>query len=309
MRVYKYHVIHFTIYDFIFSFNLGTLIKPDTIFPFNGAYVKGWYRYFGDNGATICMISIIVTGGHAITTQCICLVYRFAVLLDTRKLLALMSDWKAYVIGYVISTTIYTLISVFIFAKIVFPVDEVHRQILEVAKIFPNATLPDFNQVILYLPPTTEHSLGAAIFIFCGFMTAEFVSVGSVYMLLRKLESKKASFSKATYRLHRQLTIALGLQLSTPFFFIMAPVSYWVVVNYPYGYMDYSTSRLFLLYIEMYGTCNSAITLYFVKPYRNLVTSKIRMAFHYATCRRYGKEEEILVVMPPESTLVSSGLT
>lgn len=56
-------------------------------------------------------------------------------------------------------------------------------------------------------------SVVLALFIVVGFVIIEVIALMCVGMILKILEAKKSNFSRATYRLHRQLTISLGLQV------------------------------------------------------------------------------------------------
>ncbi|CAD5220361.1 unnamed protein product [Bursaphelenchus xylophilus] len=159
---------------------------------------------------------------------------------------------------------------------------------------------------VLYVPPTTKEAVYAGIFVFVGFFIFEVVSIVIIFVVLRQLEEKKSSFSKETYRLHKQLTVALGVQLLTPFLHIVAPFTLFLIFNYPYGTMSYATGTLFIMYIELYGTSNSVITLYMVKPYRAYLKSKGSAFIKRITFGKFGNEPEHVMVMATESTINTS---
>ncbi|CAD5208525.1 unnamed protein product [Bursaphelenchus xylophilus] len=172
---------------------------------------------------------------------------------------------------------------------------------------FPGVPLPQFEgRLFIYVDYTSQYSKYAGFGIFFGFFAAEIISIGCVYLILRQLEAKKASFSKATYKLHRQLTIALGVQLSTPFLFIIAPVTYGIIATYIKHETNTVVGRLFMVYIDLYGASNSIITLYFVKPYRLFIISKFKEVVKLISCGKYGNVPETIAVLAPESTVISS---
>uniref|UniRef100_A0A1I7RZG2 G protein-coupled receptor n=1 Tax=Bursaphelenchus xylophilus TaxID=6326 RepID=A0A1I7RZG2_BURXY len=222
---------------------------------------------------------------------------------DSEIWMKVITSWRTWAITYVIIIVAYTLASLLIFTQVAMTAEQVRAEITQLAPLL-QAPLPDFSRVIFYFPPTTEYSLYAAIFIVGGFVLAEVLSLLSVYALLRKLQEKKASFSEMTYKLHRQLTIALGLQLATPLIFIICPVVFWVFYNIPYGRMEYVTARSFLLHIQLYGTVNSIITLYFIKPYRRWIISKFKVLISFVTFGKYGHKCDI-VAIHQESTFAS----
>ncbi|CAD5220351.1 unnamed protein product [Bursaphelenchus xylophilus] len=234
MSGYRRFVVNFTCWDFLFSLSLGYLVKPELIFPYDGFYINGLFKYFGDSGAKL---------------------------------------------------------------------SEVRNEIIALSQQFEDPQLPDFSRLILYISPNTDKIVYAGVFVFVGFFIFEVVSISVVIVVLRQLEEKKASFSPETYRLHKQLTVALGVQLLTPFLHIVAPFTLFLLFNYPYGTMSYATGTLFIMYIELYGTSNSVITLYMVKPYRVYLKSKFMAFIRLITIGKYGNEPEPIMVMAPESTL------
>uniref|UniRef100_A0A1I7SIH1 G protein-coupled receptor n=1 Tax=Bursaphelenchus xylophilus TaxID=6326 RepID=A0A1I7SIH1_BURXY len=96
------------------------------------------------------------------------------------------------------------------------------------------------------------------------------------------------------------------LQLLTPFLHIVAPFTLFLIFNYPYGTMSYATGTLFIMYIELYGTSNSVITLYMVKPYRAYLKSKGSAFIKRITFGKFGNEPEHVMVMATESTINTS---
>ncbi|CAD5220349.1 unnamed protein product [Bursaphelenchus xylophilus] len=261
MTGYKRFVVNFTAWDFLISLTLGALVRPEVIFPYNGAYVTGLLKHFGDVGAKASVVFLMNTTAHALSAQFHCLFFRFAILQDNERLLDFVLSWKTWIRGWFISFSITTTAGIFIFAPMQGTQKQVQAEILSLAPNFPNDPLPDFTRVIMYTPPTTGNAIYAGLFIFIGFVTFEVASLIVVYITLRQLEERKKSFSIDTYRLHRQLTIALGMQLLTPFLHLVAPVSIYVIYNYPYGKMSVETATLFNVYMDLYGASNSLITL------------------------------------------------
>ncbi|CAD5214506.1 unnamed protein product [Bursaphelenchus okinawaensis] len=212
MKDYRRFIVNFTLFDLLFTFTLGTLVKPDTIFPFQGCYINGWLRYFGHYGANVAIVLIIISGSLAIAMQAICLVYRFSVLQGNHKAMEFILSWKTWTVTYVCLVCSYTLAAVLVFSKMNLTEEEIKQEITRLAPEL-DAPLPDFTKVIMYLPPTNSVTLQGGIFIMVNFLIMEMVSLVCVIFLLKKLEKMKQAFSTVTYRLHRELTVALGMQV------------------------------------------------------------------------------------------------
>ncbi|CAD5220337.1 unnamed protein product [Bursaphelenchus xylophilus] len=303
MRTYKRFLINFTVMDFLFAFSLGILVKPYPIYPFQGAIIEGPLRYFENHGAVISTAFIINSAGYAMSTQCACIIYRFAILQADQRILEFVISWNTWIACYV-ATFFITAGTVFLANKMQVPQNEVYSKLLEVQPTYPGSVIPDISGKVVFLLNTgNEFTAIAAGLVFFGFFAAEVISIGCVYMILRILDSKKASFSKVTYRLHRQLTIALGIQLSTPFFFIILPVSIGIILvasNFRGG--SHVVMELAILFIDLYGAVNSLITLYFVKPYRNFLVLKMKQFLFTITCGKVSSEPEPIVVAAMENT-------
>ncbi|CAD5208522.1 unnamed protein product [Bursaphelenchus xylophilus] len=300
----------FQIFDMLFAFTLGVLVKPDPLFPFTGAYINGFFKYLGEPGAILSDIAIANTAAYAMSTQCYCIMYRFAVLQANPKYLHALLSWTTWIVAYLISFAI-TGGSYFIFNKMQPPQKDIPAKIVQASANFPGIPLPEFEgRLLLYLDYNSLYTKYAIVLVFIGFLAAEAISIGCVFLILQQLEAKKASFSKATYKLHRQLTVALGIQLSMPILFIITPVTYGIVMTFIQGYIYIPTNalagRLAIMYIDLYGASNSVVTLYFVKPYRMFIIQKFKSLTSFVTCRRYGNSTEVKSVMAAENTLVSS---
>ncbi|CAD5230266.1 unnamed protein product [Bursaphelenchus xylophilus] len=183
---------------------------------------------------------------------------------------------------------------------------EVRDLLIRDLQTTPNAEFPNFNgTVIFYTDYKSDYAIFAAIFIFVGFFVAEFTSIGFVFVLLKMLESRKESFSVMTYKLHRQLTVALGVQLLTPFLFIILPVTYGIIRTY-WQDITAEQGRLIIDFIELYGASNSLVTLYFIKPYRTFLITKFKPILRLLTCGNYGNgSQEVVKIQPAETTLAS----
>ncbi|CAD5220365.1 unnamed protein product [Bursaphelenchus xylophilus] len=306
MKGYTRYIINYTVWDFLFSLNLGVLVKPQFTPPFNCSYINGWFRFLGPDWAPIIsMIGIVNTGGNCLSTQCLCLFYRFVVLWNEPFWNSLVVSPRAWVVGYIITSCI-CFSTYFIFSPMITLGPEMLDLIEATARKYPNATKPVLSKnPIMFTDPNNVHALYTVLFVVIGFLIAESVSFVTVFFLLRILESKKASFSKATYKLHRQLLIALAVQLLTPFLFIMLPVTYGIYLIYPVIRVDSFTAGLIINYIELYGTSNSIVTLYFIKPYRTYLKEKFLQIVRVVSFGRLAKEEAVILVTAPESTINS----
>uniref|UniRef100_A0A1I7SNA1 G_PROTEIN_RECEP_F1_2 domain-containing protein n=2 Tax=Bursaphelenchus xylophilus TaxID=6326 RepID=A0A1I7SNA1_BURXY len=99
MKSYKRFIINFTLFDMLFAFTMGVLVKPDPLFPFTGAVINGLFKYLGEQGAVISDVAIVNTAGYAVSTQCACIIYRFAVLQPNPKFLDFVLSWIEVAIG------------------------------------------------------------------------------------------------------------------------------------------------------------------------------------------------------------------
>lgn len=89
--------------------------------------------------------------------------------------------------------------------------------------------------------------------ILCGILVC-------LIMVTMKRNSKK--FSANTYKLNRQLTVVLALQIASPIFFIIFPVTATIVSGVVFGhYLGRSVVQLGFLLIDMYALSNTLFTL------------------------------------------------
>ncbi|CAD5220894.1 unnamed protein product [Bursaphelenchus okinawaensis] len=47
MKTYTAYIVNFTICDLCLSLTMGVLVRPEPIFPLDGAKVTGFLQYFG----------------------------------------------------------------------------------------------------------------------------------------------------------------------------------------------------------------------------------------------------------------------
>ncbi|CAD5231185.1 unnamed protein product [Bursaphelenchus okinawaensis] len=95
----------------------------------------------------------------------------------------------------------------------------------DIQTYFPQATVPNLtNRIVVYINVDSTYAHTLAKLTILTFVYYETVSVICVFITLTRLDSKKSTFSKMTYKLHRQLTVALGVQLITPIVFVMVPI-------------------------------------------------------------------------------------
>lgn len=91
---------------------------------------------------------------------------------------------------------------------------------------FPFLTIPDLSDETVVYYDTSGGGplfLVAGLIVVVGFGAAEIVCTGTVYLILKHLEERKDSFSSLTYKLHKELTMALACQVNScllciPFF-------------------------------------------------------------------------------------------
>ncbi|CAD5220339.1 unnamed protein product [Bursaphelenchus xylophilus] len=304
MGTYRRFIINFTIHDILFSFTLGVLSNPDPLFPYSGFVINGLFRHLGSYGAFAAAGGLVATAGYALSTQCACIIYRFAVLQEDPRIVDFVVSTTTWIVCYI------SAFGVCIFAASLLKQFLIPQELIlgKMALVQPyiNQKLPNISgKVVVYFDYDNTFAAITGGAVFFGFFAAEFISFGCVFMILHELEAKKESFSSITYKLHRQLTIALGAQLLTPFIFIIFPVTLGILATYNYWSVNESYSQFFVISIDFYGAANSLITLYFVKPYRVYLSNKLKLALRYLSCGRFGKGPEVIVVMAPETTLAS----
>lgn len=76
--------------------------------------------------------------------------------------------------------------------------------------IFYDVTADD---VIIWLDGKANKTSMLFGLIFIGFLVSEIIAVSSVFFILKILRKNAASFSAQTYKLHRQLTVLLIIQV------------------------------------------------------------------------------------------------
>ncbi|CAD5220343.1 unnamed protein product [Bursaphelenchus xylophilus] len=261
--------------------------------------MRGYTRFI----ANFTIVFLTVAGGHAILAQCNCLAYRFAVLYS-KEFLAFVLSWRSWAKTFAISVVITVIAEIYI-VKLQVPQSLIPDRIKKTAVSFPLAEIPvTKDQVFMYCDVSGDLSMVTLSFVLFGFFTAEFVSIGFVTFILKELQSKKDKFSKRTYQLHRQLTIALGAQLLTPILFILLPFLAILFILYINAYSSKLPGRIIIICFELYGFANSAITIYFIKPYRSIVIYKIRGFLRLKRHDIIEKRLSVTPVHPIESLLM-----
>lgn len=101
------------------------------------------------------------------------------------------------------------------------------------------------------------------------FLFSEVIAIYIIWSILSKLRKNAKFYSKNTFRLHFQLTILLGIQISIPVLFLMFPtVLRWFLIASGIGFESGSSQIGFML-TSMYSLTNSVLTLAFVGPFRS----------------------------------------
>ncbi|CAD5214099.1 unnamed protein product [Bursaphelenchus okinawaensis] len=198
-------------YDLAFSFILGILVNPDPLFPLPSAVIQGWFRYLGNFGAVLSLILTVNALSYCLSTQVSCLMYRFAAIQNTDFWLNFVSSKSSWINSYIVSLSI-SVLTYFIFAPLQPPQDVVHSNLLQNSALL-SSPLPDLqNNLFLYLDFSTKNAVLSGGFLILGFILTELFSGSCVILVLVMLERKKDKFSRTTFKLHRQLTVALAVQ-------------------------------------------------------------------------------------------------
>ncbi|CAD5220345.1 unnamed protein product [Bursaphelenchus xylophilus] len=295
MKSYIPFVLNFTIPDLLLALELGIFVHPDPIFPFPGAYVRGLFRHFGSFGGKFSMALMFNTVAFAISAQCYCIMYRYAMLMDDLRIFHGMLRPTTWIFVYIGKFT-FAGVNTYVLYKMTLEGDAATDDMISLyprlASSYEGLNIPDIsNSVLIYMQESVDvFTLSALAVVFIGFFTAEFVSVGCIYHILKKLEEKRRNFTERTYRLHRQLTTVLAFQLATPVLFIMCPITISLVCQILNSGFNASLGQYAILSLDLYGAANSFITIYFVKPYRVYVLRKVSKLITFISCGLYTKD-------------------
>ncbi|CAD5214502.1 unnamed protein product [Bursaphelenchus okinawaensis] len=102
MKEYVPFVLNSTIPDLLLALELGIFAHPDPLFPYPAAYVNGLLKYLGPVGGEVSMTLMFNTVAFALSAQCYCIIYRYAMLMDDSwffKKIVKKSSWCIVLAG------------------------------------------------------------------------------------------------------------------------------------------------------------------------------------------------------------------
>uniref|UniRef100_A0A914PIP2 G protein-coupled receptor n=1 Tax=Panagrolaimus davidi TaxID=227884 RepID=A0A914PIP2_9BILA len=137
-----------------------------------------------------------------------------------------------------------------------------------------------------------------------GFVVSEIVCLLSVRWIFKILRKNVSSFSAQTYKLHRQMTLLLYLQILNPIIFIWFPIGSCIFAVFLKLDFRKNTGIWGLIFMSFYSISNTLLTIGFVSPYRNF-TAK----YTYGLIMKLPflkKYSNVVVIVPIESTTGNS---
>lgn len=100
------------------------------------------------------------------------------------------------------------------------------------------------------------------------FLFSETFSIYIIYSILSTLRQNTGTFSRNTYRLHRQLTMLLAAQLTIPVVLIVIPISLRWGLFLTTGNEFSLFNNVRMTMVSLFGSANCLFTIVFISPYR-----------------------------------------
>ncbi|CAD5232355.1 unnamed protein product [Bursaphelenchus xylophilus] len=276
MGLYRYFLVIVTLNDMILTVIIGFLLcpVPGDPFPGTGLKMEGIFSHVGEKGVYIMIILLSVFAGNVVSCQNYGLVYRFVVILP--------NETFSRVASHPICTVIYIIFCEIIVFGIGFGLSnslatqEQAKALLIQRGLWANDPITPGSYRILFKSERSEFkSLILGIFAIALF--AEFFYLLCVRYILYLIRQQGAIFSKSTYRMHRQLTILLGVQLLVPLICVLFPVCVTfasALIGKPFTSF---TAKVGILVIASQSTFSSIMTICFIGPYRRFVLRQLRI--------------------------------
>lgn len=158
------------------------------------------------------MFLLFNTASYALFVQIFSLIYRFAVL-DNQSKFYNYVDSNFIWIPFYFMVTLFCLYSDKCINFLQLKQKDIYT-LMTFQQLINNHEIPKFDgeYLIFYDVGVYECQL-FALFITVAFVFGQITQLIFAYLILKTLQSRKASFSQATYKLQRQLTIALTIQV------------------------------------------------------------------------------------------------
>ncbi|KAI1693079.1 serpentine type 7TM GPCR chemoreceptor srh domain-containing protein [Ditylenchus destructor] len=282
MRPYRYFLCIMTIWDIIFTFLIGVGLAPHHVYPMSGATVHGFSQDFGLDFAHVMVCAVVFSAVQIMAAEFYCLLYRLTVVFQNRKVHKIFM----HPISKVFAQILFVCIGLF------FSVPTFHLYLDKEGVVISQTSWINFaaqslhytielhdNSIILLINLDTTFFTAAKV-ICCCLCAFSVICLLIIFAILRALRKNAHTFSKKTYKIHLQLTILLIVQLICPVVFVILPTG----VSLIFALSGYFTPQgfgvvlghVFMIAISFYGTANSILTMFFVKPYRRHTKSLLQ---------------------------------
>lgn len=121
---------------------------------------------------------------------------------------------------------------------------------------------------ILFIDVSRPKKMGFLLFIVFAFFVSETISITLFVRIIGILKTNMGSFSHNAYKVHRQFTILIGVQLLIPIVFVILPVTTCIVFIYMGRLISSLSIKIGFLMLSSYGFFNGLFTIVFVSNYR-----------------------------------------
>ncbi|KAI6233979.1 hypothetical protein M3Y99_00851200 [Aphelenchoides fujianensis] len=282
MKDMRFYLTNFVVFDAIFTFILGVLFQPMPVTPIFASSVRGFALLGGVDFSRYAAASAVYGGSTVICAQDLALMYRFAVICPDRRVHAFFSSIPFKIAWAVFSQSLSIALAV-----------AFYRCFISEAKLSaylatqPNITIPLIpNEVIICVDVHEWFSKAFLLTIVGLFGFSQCLCFTFIYLILRTLRAHSQNYSPMTRKLHYQFLTLLTVQLLTPVFLIVLPVS--VAIGQAIATQIPSTLAVQLGYctITLYGATNAAFCIWFVGPYRVYFKETFILPWLVPLCRR-----------------------
>ncbi|KAI6170843.1 Na+ channel domain containing protein [Aphelenchoides bicaudatus] len=211
MKEYRYFLNTFTIWDMIFTIAASTSLAPNSVQGIFGAEVAGWGRSFRPELQLFCLGFGFYSAALVIMSQDYCLIYRFTVVWLDKRVHEFFMSTPSKIGWFVFQQSIAIFLGTFSYFACVQPNEFAARVALEPPEIQQRLT----KFVIWFDVGNSMSAIWFSITLVICFMISETLCGFLIFMIMKHLRRNSDKFSKTTYKLHRQLTLLLAVQVAS----------------------------------------------------------------------------------------------
>ncbi|KAI1693534.1 serpentine type 7TM GPCR chemoreceptor srd domain-containing protein [Ditylenchus destructor] len=318
MHTYKCFLALNTFWDVLITLHTGFLFEPQEqccnvqrIEELGGQAVMGTLRgllvsSFGRFGAhtTFAMLVFLITA--FCLTQLYSLLYRYSVLLQNKRVQELIVS-KAGVAAFL--TTLIVLGSFFgytAFFCVEMPSDITELVLNDNADSLSNESLAwshwlwRVDTTIYIIDLNRVHNRRAIALALANLVLFNFASLLLIVLIVIRLKRCAVRLSRRTYKLHRQLTGLLAVQLGAPLFLMGLPIGLVLLTDLKLD-LGNNFHQYWAYVTALFAPSNSFITLFFIPPYRAFVCRLIGRA---CCCKRFIEEQKKRILAAASSTVI-----